>query len=486
MILSLLFITIHILSITLSISKYLSKSGVLIQSGSGILIESNTNLCNSDYKTIYTIDSFESYICHVNRKDVNNIHYNSNRNKLIDILSTINDQVTIWLNKYMNEHSDVIQIMNDLDDLCLHQVKNHIIIIDNVRKDGISSQVFEIMNKIMNINSKYVFSLEGDFLVATIINKEKPLLQQLYGFNVYSQGGEDGIIEKIFSIIGTNNKVAVEFGAWDGWHLSNTANLWSNKELGWKGILIEANEDRYNVLKESTSEYNCHTICSIVGINDNSLENILERNNEVYDDIDLLSIDIDSDDYYIFESLTGLRCRIVIVEYNPTIPAVLDIYQELGSNVGSSVKALCRIGTQKNMTLVAITATNLIFVSNTYMHLLEEFGVATDDFGIERMKYDNQLQYLITSYTGDYAIVASKTFTDPYGTKDSTVTNLHNGENAIITTDLGKRIVEFIINTDIVANQVYTTLVKGIVHDHTVQYTVEKDLKAGTKIQMKI
>ena len=57
--------------------------------------------------------------------------------------------------------------------------------------------------------------------------------------NTYSQFGEDGIIEKIFQIIGVNSKVCIEFGAWDGFYLSNTANLWTN---GWKGILIEAEQ----------------------------------------------------------------------------------------------------------------------------------------------------------------------------------------------------------------------------------------------------
>jgi len=53
---------------------------------------------------------------------------------------------------------------------------------------------------------------------------------------VYSQFGEDGVIERIFECIGTTNRYFVEFGASDGITLSNTANLRLNH--GWSGLLM--------------------------------------------------------------------------------------------------------------------------------------------------------------------------------------------------------------------------------------------------------
>ena len=72
----------------------------------------------------------------------------------------------------------------------------------------------------------------------------------LYDFarNVHSQRGEDGIIEKIFDTIKPQNKWFVEFGAWDGIHLSNTRLL---AEKGWSGVFIEASEKRFNELKNN-------------------------------------------------------------------------------------------------------------------------------------------------------------------------------------------------------------------------------------------
>ena len=115
----------------------------------------------------------------------------------------------------------------------MHNIKNHVIMIDNIRNLHSNVTLLDIMNAIMKINVQYKFTLDNDVIIA-YINKPKPLLQQ-YGYNVYSQNGEDGIIDRIYSIIGTNSKIAVEFGAWDGFHLANSANLWSN-DYSWNSV----------------------------------------------------------------------------------------------------------------------------------------------------------------------------------------------------------------------------------------------------------
>ena len=65
---------------------------------------------------------------------------------------------------------------------------------------------------------------------------------QSYERRVYSQGGEDGVISRIFECIGTTNRFFVEFGAWDGHHLSNTANL--RLHGGWSGLLLDGDGER--------------------------------------------------------------------------------------------------------------------------------------------------------------------------------------------------------------------------------------------------
>ena len=134
-----------------------------------------------------------------------------------------------------------------------------------------------------------------------------------FGYNKYSQHGEDGIIAKLFELMGTTSKLCVEFGAWDGLYLSNTANLWTN---GWKAVLIEGNPRRWDVLKENTKRSDCVCIKAYVSREGpNSLESLLGSAGVDFE-VDLLSIDIDGDDYHILDSLDTLKPRIIICEYN--------------------------------------------------------------------------------------------------------------------------------------------------------------------------
>jgi hypothetical protein len=61
-----------------------------------------------------------------------------------------------------------------------------------------------------------------------------------FGFNEYSQFGEDGMIDEALKRIGVRSSRCVEFGAGDGLSCSNTANLWHN---GWKAVLVEASSE---------------------------------------------------------------------------------------------------------------------------------------------------------------------------------------------------------------------------------------------------
>jgi hypothetical protein len=118
--------------------------------------------------------------------------------------------------------------------------------------------------------------------------------------------------------------------------------------------------------------------------------------------IDLLSIDIDGNDYYILDSLKSIRPRVIVCEYNPTIPAEIDLVAEENNYFGSSVSALDRIAREKDYTLVAITDTNCFFVLNEFEEIFSEYETR-----LAFIKNDKYLTYFITSYAGEY--VLSKT-----------------------------------------------------------------------------
>jgi len=78
-----------------------------------------------------------------------------------------------------------------------------------------------------------------------------------YSRNVYSQNGEDGIIEEIFKFLKIKNGILLEIGAWDGFYLSNTANIWSNNK-NFKAILIEStNNLKTDKLESEFENVNC-------------------------------------------------------------------------------------------------------------------------------------------------------------------------------------------------------------------------------------
>ena len=138
--------------------------------------------------------------------------------------------------------------------------------------------------------------------------------------NVYSQYGEDGIVEWIFSRLAPGNKICVEFGAWDGRNLSNTFNLIAHH--GWKAIYIEADPEKFPALQQTAAAYPAITpVRSLVTpAGDTALDAILRRH-DVPEEFDLLSIDIDGNDYDVWDASTRYRPRLVIVEFNPTFPS---------------------------------------------------------------------------------------------------------------------------------------------------------------------
>ena len=219
--------------------------------------------------------------------------------------------------------------------------------------------------------------------------------------NIQSQFGEDGVIEEIFNRIGTTNKICVEFGAWDGIHFSNAWNLWHNKD--WTALLIEGDKAKHELLVSNTKKFNnVHPYLAYVAPEgENSLDSILKKVN-FPKDLDMLSIDIDGDDYYILETLNNFKPRLILIEYNPTIPPGLDILQSKGEYFGSSALSLLKLAHKKGYKLVHMTDTNMFFVSdNDFLKLDIEEPL------LENIFDRKHLVYVISSYDGRSLLVGN-------------------------------------------------------------------------------
>jgi hypothetical protein len=177
--------------------------------------------------------------------------------------------------------------------------------------------------------------------------------------NVHSQYGEDGILEWVLEHLGVRQGYFVEFGAWDGVHLSNCRHLFQN---GWSGCLIEGDKTRFKDLEKTyQGEERADLICAFVAISgDKCLDSLLSGNG--VQSVDLLSIDIDSDDYAIWKSLESYRPKVVIIEFNLTIPFDTRYVNPPGLSRGNSALSLVELGAEKGYDLVAGTRGNLVFV----------------------------------------------------------------------------------------------------------------------------
>ena len=217
--------------------------------------------------------------------------------------------------------------------------------------------------------------------------------------NVYSQNGEDGIIEQIFKELEIKQGFFCEFGASDGIQSSNSLALIKNN---WKGVLIESNANLFHKLQNNITNKEITLLNLAVDYDRNSkhsLDNILQTTNAPKD-LDFLSIDIDSDDIFIWEGLTHFRPKVVMIEANsyrdpicietPKQRAyenkndILVQWHPARVQTGSSFMSLIKLGLEKEYTPVSFTG-NICFVANEYLAKLKVFPYK---------RYDNPYAYI--------------------------------------------------------------------------------------------
>lgn len=225
-----------------------------------------------------------------------------------------------------------------------------------------------------------------------------------YKKNIFSQYGEDGITEEILRRLGISSGTCVEFGATDGVSISNTAFLWAKK--GWKGVLVECNESYFKALADMVDGYECKTVLAMVSpTGEDSIESILKKENVNFNDVKVMSVDIDGDEYHILKDLSSLKPPLLIVEYNPTIPPEMTVVSKEGSGFGSSSRALSDLASKMGYKLVAMTTNNCFFVDSRFSDKFSDLDTSFDSL-INR----TCLTYLITGYNGSYAFSQSPAF----------------------------------------------------------------------------
>jgi hypothetical protein len=196
-----------------------------------------------------------------------------------------------------------------------------------------------------------------------------PEYLEQYGFKVYSQNDEDGIIAEIFSRVGRTNKVFVEFGVQDGLECNTHYLLHED----WKGIWIEGSEKSYKAIISKFSAVIQTGQLKVLNkfITRENINELLTEN-DLSGEIDLLSIDIDGNDYHVWEAIFSVNPRVVVIEYNAKFPPQCHWVMEYDKNYvwdgsdkqGASLKAFEELGKRKAYQLVGtnFNGVNAFFV----------------------------------------------------------------------------------------------------------------------------
>jgi hypothetical protein len=233
-----------------------------------------------------------------------------------------------------------------------------------------------------------------------------PIYPAEYRGGRFSQYGEEGVIRKILDTLLERDSWSVEFGAWDGMHLSVTRSFILDDS--YSAVLIEANRAKFQQLCANYKEISqVHPVCQFVGFTPaDSLDDILSRT-PCPKNFDFLVIDIDGNDYHVWQAFSKYRPKVVCIEFNPTIPTEVEHVQpaDPGTSFGSSLRSMVKLGKEKGYELVAVVMCNAFFVDAKYF---SEFGIA--DNRPEVLRTDTSaVTWLYSGYDGEIRITGCKT-----------------------------------------------------------------------------
>ena len=213
-------------------------------------------------------------------------------------------------------------------------------------------------------------------------------------FRVFSQWGEDGIIQYLLNHVAVDRPIFVEFGV-ENYTESNTRFLLTNNQ--WSGLIIDGNAENIDYVRRDPIYWACNLKAENSFITRDNINDLLCRNG-VIDDIGLLSVDIDGNDYWVWEAIDRISPRIVICEYNshfgPTAEVttpydaafVRDTAHFSKIYYGASIAALHSLAARKGYSLVASNSAgnNVFFVRND---LIESLPVLTPAQAYRRAQF---------------------------------------------------------------------------------------------------
>ena len=203
-------------------------------------------------------------------------------------------------------------------------------------------------------------------------------------FKVYSQSGEDGIIQFLVSKVPVSNRRFIEFGV-ENYVESNTRFLALNNY--WSGLVIDGDSANIEFVKSDPIYWRCNIKAECSFITKDNINDLFRRNG-ITGDIGLLSIDIDGNDYWVWEAIDCVNPCIIVAEYNSmfgpdrkvTVPYNPAFARSAAHYTkifyGASIAALTHLANKRGYRLVSSnrSGNNLFFVRKDLMDGLTELS----------------------------------------------------------------------------------------------------------------
>lgn len=217
-----------------------------------------------------------------------------------------------------------------------------------------------------------IYKLQAQDMLARLTSADMdkgPLRLSRHEATIYSQNGEDGIIAEIFRRIGATNRYFVDFGSSKG-RENNTVLLLL---AGWSGLWMDAHE---SLIETAAALYpkeveSGRLKARSAFVNAENIEDLF-RSSDVPESFDLLSVDINRNDYWVWKKIQSYHPRVVVMEYNAIFPPgvswVVDYDAEAfwdgTSHFGASLTAFEELGREKGYSLVGcnLMGSNAFFV----------------------------------------------------------------------------------------------------------------------------
>ena len=239
--------------------------------------------------------------------------------------------------------------------------------IHRIEKDlhALTEQHEEVFRQLRHLQS----GIDGLVRAAYVDPASLPYPERLTAgrFRLLSQNQEDGMLWSLFQQIGTTTKTFVELGS--GATGGNAAMLAG--EFGWTGLLVEGDQGKVEYAGRRFPR--AKAVCA--WITPETVNDLLERNGFA-GEVDLLSVDVDGVDYWVWQAITVCSARLVMLEYNSMFGAdrAVTVPYDPKFNrrdhrfcyYGASLSAMTQLSATKGYRLVAVepTGVNAFFLRN--------------------------------------------------------------------------------------------------------------------------